>query len=327
MSVSHLARLLESGDFRRCLSEAAALLEAGECDTETLARIQAVLCRSRLGLTDYNAAIEAGQQAVDLAGRVQSWDVLGFALLDLGTALIHVRRYDEALGVYARYLSALPSFTAAQCAEGAVRERLAGTLMLTGRPAEAQAEYWQAHRWFERFGDDRSAQDCVRAIVRIHLAQGQLLPVPELLARGTEHARAHPGDREFLAEHLLDWAQYYQAASRLDEAVRAGWQALSLADDRAVQQARAQLLLCQIALAQDRPADGLSFALAARVTAIDGKLYDLEFEASEILFRLLRIHGPGLLRELESDFAQQGVNIYHYLSEPVLQRMELGAQK
>lgn len=321
MLVSELTRLLDSGDYRRCLEEAALLLADGGHGTEAQARIYSAICRSKLELADHFGAVAAGELALRLAEEAQLDDLRGFLLPDLGLALSEVRRQAEAVAVLRRYLSELGLYTGARCREGAALQRLGGALYRAGETDTAISRYWQAHSWFERFGDAASAIDCTRSILRIYLDQGQPELAIALLQAGDDYARSHPLDRDFLTAHLLDRSLFHLVVGKHDVSTLEAFQALEAAEDRLVAQARAHLLLAQNALAQDKPRDALSFALAARVASIDGKLYDLEFEASDILFRLLQAKGARLVRHLESDYYEQKVDIYRYISEKVVRRM------
>lgn len=321
MCVSELGRLLQCGEYKRCLEEATALLAAGAHDSEEVARIQAAICRSRLELTDFFGAVAAGQEAVVFAAEAQNYDVIGAALVDLATALVAVRLYDQAVDLFERYLDGLPTYTASRCMEGIALYRMADALHRTGRHRAALECYSRARLWFERFGDEESSRESARAMMRLFLDAGEPEQALPLLLEGDQYAARCPGDREFLGAHLLDRAMYFLAVGRYEESKQEAFRALEAVGDWLVQQARANLLLCHNALALNQPREALAFALAARVSAIDGRLYDLEFEASDVLFRLLRERGTWLLREVEADYREHGVNIYHYLSDQVINRL------
>ncbi|MDB4895809.1 MAG: hypothetical protein JWN15_2071 [Firmicutes bacterium] len=321
MSVNHLARLLESGEYRRCLDEASALLQQGGQSAEAVTRIQAAICRSSLELSDYFAAVDAGRAAVAMAAEAGSPDLLGPALLDLATAHSQIRQYSEAVAVFEQFLEGLATYTAARCLEGTALQRLAETLASAGDPAEALARLCEARIWFERYGDAASAMECARAAMHVHLEQGELAEALPYLQAGARYAAARHGDREFRTNHLLDRALLYLATGQPEAAGAAAFAALEAAEGNLMAQSRAQLMLAHSALAQNKPHEAFSFALAARISAIDGRAYDIEFDASDILFRLLRERGERLLREVEADFYQQGVDIHHYLSRRVVARM------
>jgi hypothetical protein len=195
--------------------------------------------------------------------------------------------------------------------EGIALQRLAGVLRDAGRPGEALELYGSARQWHSRFGDDASARECLRAMFRMHLSAGKYTDALRLLAE-----QGDTGD----CDSLLDWAAYLLAVGRSGESTRAAMAALDLAGTDAERQCRAQLLLCHSARAEGRMVEALEFALAARVTAIDGRLYTLEFEAADLLFGLIRQGGAPLMREVAADFDQQGVNVYHYLSDEAVRR-------
>jgi len=317
LSVCRLIHLLETGQFQPCLEEAMALLAAGSEKTPDAARIYAAVCRCRLEMTDSQAAADAGMQALSLAEAGQDIDLLGAVLADLGAARLRLKQYAPALEALDRYLTLLPRLGAASCKEGAVRQQMAHVLQRLGFDRRAADEFTLARRWFDRFGDEKSAWACVRSLIAQHLGKGELREALRLLEEGELHM---PGAaRPFQSDQLLDWARFLTAAGRPDTAAERAFAALELAEGLE-QQGMAQWVLCQTALAQEKPVEALAFALAARVSAIEGQLYSLEFDASEVIFRLLRRHGEELLSEVAAHFEQQGVDIYDYLSELAVRR-------
>lgn len=321
MSVSQLLQLLESGQYEQCLTEATALLQEGEQSREAEARIYHAICRSQLALQNNLAAAAAGEQAVALAAEAAEPDVHGFALVDLSTALCRVRRWDDALDRLAEFLENLERYTAARCMEGIAWQRQGEAFCGAERHHEALEAFKRARGWFQRYGDERSAALCSRSMARIHLRLGQRGEALAALQAAEEYATANPWDREFFADHCLDRAALLLSCGDGARAAQEAFQGLEAADGRLDQQARSQLLLAECALAEAQLPEALSFAMAARVSAIDGRLYDLEFEASDLLFRLLREHGEVLLRQVEADFRAAGVDIYQYLSEKVIRRL------
>jgi len=322
MSVSQLLQLLESGQYEQCLTEASALLRGGRQSREAQARIYHAICRSQLALRNYLAAAAAGEQAVALAAAAAEPDVHGFALVDLAAALCRVRRWGDALDRLADFLANLERYTAARCMEGIARQQQGEAFWRARRHAEALEAFRQASKWFQRYGDERSAALCSRSMARIYLELQQGDEALAALQEAEEYVTAHPWDREFLSDHCLDRAAVLLWCGDGARAAQEAFQGLEAADGRLDQQARSQLLLAECALAEAQFPEALSFAMAARVSAIDGRLYDLEFEASDLLFRLLREHGEGLLSQVEADFRAAGVDIYQYLSEKVIRRLQ-----
>jgi hypothetical protein len=230
---------------------------------------------------------------------------------------MRLRRYALALEAWERYERLLPELTGAQCQAGWVSSQKAKALQRLGQADQALDAYVAAWRWFERFGDESSVRTCQRAMMEIHLESGDLKRVRRLLAEGDR--RMVDADPSFRTDHLLDWACYLLASGR--PALAAGRAFAALEQSTALdQQGRAQMILCQTALQQEKSVEAFAFALAARVSAIEGSHYSLEFDAAEVIFRLLRQHGSELLDEVAADFERQGVNIYDYLSELAVRR-------
>lgn len=321
MQVNELVRLLESGDYRRCLEQALSLLAEDSLESAGRARVLHVISRSRFGLTDYFGAVEAADQAVALATEAGEQDLLGFALIDLAAAQSKIRRTAEAIASYRRFLSELDSFVAARCMEGTVLSAMARTLAQVGQPEAALRQLAEAIAWFIRYGDEESAHACRRSAAEIHMAQGHFDAARVLLEQGDHYVQNHLANRTVLVDHLLDWAALEYAAGRHQESVQGAFRALEMCVDHLEQQARAQLLLSSNAMAMGQPKDALNFAMGARVSAIDGRFYQMEFEASDIIFRVIRTEGLALLRELETEYYQVGVDLYHYLSARVIDRM------
>lgn len=317
MAECRLVHLLETGQYELCLEEALTLLAAGAQEAAEQARTYAAICRCRLELGDWPAAAQAGDQVLMMAEERAEPDLVGAALADLGTARARLRQYVPALEAWERFLQVLPRLTGTCCREGSVRRQMAEALQRMGRTERAVEAYAAARRWFQRFGDGLSEWECARAMIDIYLEIGDLGAAVSLLEEGDR--RLAQADRPFRSDQLRDWARYELAAGRPARAAECAFLALEVGVGLE-QQGKAQMVLCLAALQQARPVEALAFALAVRVTAMEGNLYCLEFDAAEIIFRLLRSHGSRLFDEVAADFERQGVNIYDYLSETAVRR-------
>lgn len=318
MSVSRLTHLVETDRHRECLQEAAALLAGGDYDPAAAARIYACICRSALALAEYEAAIEAGEKAEQLAREAGAGDLLGAVLVDLGTAHEELRQFEPALQAFGRYRAGLETYTAARCLEGTALQRMARVCAASDCPRAALELYRSAQSWFERFGDAASARACSQTLVQLHLQLGEVHEARAVLGSLCPSPGAEPGA---WCDYLLDWAACHLAVRLPAKASQAAFAALELAENDLPRQARAQLLLSRSALAEQRGVEAFSFALAARISAIDGRLYATEFEATQLTIDLLRTHGRPLLLEAEGELARQGVNLYDYLPREALSCM------
>jgi tetratricopeptide (TPR) repeat protein len=315
-----LHRLLESGEYWTCLAQGRDLLEQGLPEDDR-ARVLAVLCRCHLALGHMAGAVASGEMAAALAGRLGLRDLEGAALLDLSLGLAGLRRHEEALAALERFRQGLDAYTASRVLEGAALKQTAEVLGQMGRHAEAADWFGRARQWFHRYGDERAAGDCLLEIIGAGLAEGDLVAVGHRLAEAEAQSLSDPG---FTARLLLARARYYRMAGRNQESVDEAFKAMVLAEPLGRVQVEAQLHLSRMAELMKRPVDGLSFAFAARTSAIDGRLYTLEFEASALLMRQIRRYGTATVAELAAELEQRGVDLYQYISLDEVERLVHG---
>lgn len=316
-----LHRLMESGDYWGCLARGKAMLEQEPLADVDRARVLQVLCRCHLALGQHEGAVAAGRLAADLAERHQQADLAGNALVLLARAQVSMRRYPEALATLERFRQGLPEYTAALCLEGAAMQLTGEVLARLGRPEGAVDWYSRAHHWFHRYGDEESAGDSLLALIDLALSAGDLGEAARRLAEAEARGDSTP---TFAVRLLLARARYLQAKGEEQPSVDAAYQAFLRAEHCSPLQVEAQLHLSRMAEVMGRPVDGLSFALAARISAIDGRLYALEFEASAWLIHLIRRHGPEPVAELAEDLGRQGLDLYQYLDPEAVERLARG---
>ncbi|MFZ5823573.1 MAG: hypothetical protein ACOY94_04460 [Bacillota bacterium] len=338
MSVGgELDRLLESGDYWTCLAQGRDLLEQESLPDAEKARVLSVLCRCHLALGQFPGAEASGRRAAALAGRLGMRDLEGSALLDLAAALSGLRCHGEALDALARFREGLPEYTASQCLEGAALLQMGQAMAGMGRTAEAVEWCQRARHWFSRFGDERSAGECLLEMIEacLRAAEGLADRQPaesarwqaeagRRLAETDRHLGAQLDDTRFTGRVLLARARYLGLAGQHQDAADEGFRALMLAEDGSRFQVEAQLFLSHIAEQMGRPVDSLNFAFAARVNAIDGRMYAREFEATSRLVRLIRLHGLEPLAELARELANQGVDLYQYIDLAEAERLTRG---
>lgn len=316
-----LHHLFEAGEYWRCLETGRRLLERHHLPPGDRSRVLTLLCRAHLELGQHHGALAAGEVALRLAQALELRDLEGALLVDLATALTALRRHEEALIALERFRQGLPSYTASQCLEGAALRQGAVALIRLCRYQEARESFQRAMHWFQRYGDEESAGECLLGMVDALLAAGDADGARTALREGAEHVATRPEDHRFTGRLQLARARLHRLTGRDQASVDEAFRALTLADHLSPLQVEAQLHLSQMAEVMGRPVDALSFAFAARVSAVDGRLYGLEFEASERLVRLLREHGAEPLEELALALAEQGVDLYQYIDFAAVQRL------
>lgn len=321
VQVPELGFLFSSGDYDRCLTEAEARL-AAPVTSEEEAAVQQYISRCRSELGDSFGALEAAIRATEAAQRGDDLDLLATCLQDQGALQLKLRRYRDVQVSLNGFLSLRPVVSASvRSQEGQALLGLGQAHRRLRQTREATVYLEAARSVLERSGDGAGAELARGELVRALLEGGQAEGVPVLLEEGDLYAAAHPDDAAAALTTSLDWGEYFFQTGDYQASIDRGFLVLDGAPDLLAHQARAHLLLCRNALVLGRPKDALNFALGARVAAIDGRRYDLEFEASEVLFQVLRQHGTHLLAELDREYQQVGLDICQYISEEVYNRL------
>ncbi|MEW8977660.1 MAG: hypothetical protein AB2385_04570 [Symbiobacterium sp.] len=107
----------------------------------------------------------------------------------------------------------------------------------------------------------------------------------------------------------------------LQQAVSAAFRALEEAEPLSGAQVRAQLCLSHLAAAAGRRVEALAFALAARTTAREAALPELERSATALLAACVDAGGWNALSELAGALREQGVDVYDYLDPAEVLRL------
>lgn len=316
VSWCELERLMAAGEYQRCLQAGRHLLEEGDPTDEEAGRTWALLCRCHLLAGDHLRAVEAGRKSEAITSGRAMADVTAAVLSDLATALAALRRHEEALAALVRFYRLLPDCTAAQCLEGAALQRHGAVLGRLGRLHEAAARYHEAMRWYRRFGDEAAAGACLQDLTQLWLDRHRADQAFPLLQEGDRHLTINSDDRAFEARHRLLRARYHRVAGRWQESTDEAYAALDLSEELSAVRAESQLLLSQNAAEADQPVEALGFALSARVTAVDGRLYALEYQACTWLANLVHRYGPAAVAELEWALERVGIDLYQYLPAP-----------
>jgi tetratricopeptide (TPR) repeat protein len=319
MALTEILDLLEREDYPRCAALADEMLLDESLPGEVRARVAHAACRARFALADFFGAIEMGEVAAREALAHRQYDLVGQVFLDMGAALGAVREYDLALSCGDEYFRHKPYYVDSVHLEGKVLYNHATYLGKLERWEDAANTYAACRQWHWERGELAEADEARRRQVEAMLHLGRTEEATSLLIEG-EHYVSEASPRTRVEQYLL-WATAYLLDGNSDDSAAVAMKALDAAGDHEELQARAHLALLASAEAKGSVKDAVGFALAARVAAIDARRYDLEFEASEALFRLLRQHGAGILQELDGEYRHLGIDLCHYISERSYRRM------
>lgn len=320
MAVAYLEELLSSNEYEKVLQLAEHMLGLPIDSAEELAQINHAICQARLALGEPLGAVPAGQMAAKLARDGQLFDLLGEVLLGLGQAHLAVRQYELALAVLFEYFEYQHRYGAAYRLQGNVWLEIGRANL---RQGDAKQADWAFRRGLEAArtaADEGLAHRCRQGALEAGLQMGSLEHLPWLIAESGRYVRLHPADVESRVVYWRDKARYAQAKGRHERAVDLALRALDEGRGRLELQFGCHMVLCRSAAALGHHKDALGFALAARMAAIDCRRFELEFEAAEVMFELIRSHGTGLLQELDAEYLSHGLDLTRYVSESALKR-------
>lgn len=249
------------------------------------------ILKARLYTNEYLGAVVAGQLAVRLARDNGMWDIHGSSCLFLGVTYGKVNRHHDAVGICLEYIEHLPKYGKSRSHEMMVYYNLGVAFYRLG-------EFQQSAQMMQR-ALDRVMLDLepwrlfgVRlSLVNLSSKMGSIERTPFLLAQCFCHLRRHAGEA-WTAER---WLWLYQVKSescirgrRWHRARRIAERGLALSHGWPELQFHFHLLLAQISIGEAKTRQALTHALVARVFAIRCHRFDLEQDASDYLYSLMR---------------------------------------
>lgn len=324
--IDYLVQLMEEGDFAQGLRLSEQQLLRGGMTLAEMATVNLVICRCRLGLQDPYGAINSGLLAVKLARDTHEWDTFGRAVLNVGTAYMGTRQYDLALQQFYSFFEHKHLYTKSWRFEGSIWRSIGVAHQRKLESDRAITALKRAHQWFSRQGIDHSAFSCIHDLVgtylQIHATNpaASLAPVVDLLKEERELARKNPEDSYFRANYLNDQASYYLRAARLGRAIVCAAKAMEARRGDNQLCFHSYMILSQSNRTLGEHKQALSYALAARVEALRGKHYELEFLAAQTMADLIRQQGTEMVRELDLEYQAMGIDLGQYLSPALLRR-------
>ena len=120
--------------------------------------------------------------------------------------------------------------------------------------------------------------------------------------------------------YLLDMAATYLAEGRIGRAMVAANKGLEVHRGDRIHAFHCQMVLYKCSIERGDPRRALGHALAARVQAVEGRFYELEFLSSQDMADVIKQQGPEMVRQLDEEYLAMGVDLGQYLSPWVLRR-------
>ncbi|MDB4895810.1 MAG: hypothetical protein JWN15_2072 [Firmicutes bacterium] len=324
--VDYLLKLMEDGEFQTCMQLAEQQLHKGGLTLAELAKVNLAICRCRLGLHDTYGAIPSGLLAVKLARDTNEWDVLGRALLNLGTAFVGIRQYDHALHHFYSYFEHLHKYTTAHRFEGAIWKHIGITHQRKLETDQAIDALHRARKWFEKQAIDVSVFTCTHDIVNTVLQKHQadpetsLAPAEEMLKAEFALVRKYPDDTYYRATYLHDKAAHYLRADRIPRAMVCAMKAMEIRKGDHDLAFHCHMVLHRCCRLVGDAKQALGYALAARVQALQAHHYEFEFLASQAMAEVIREQGSRVVQELDAEYQAMGIDLSQYMPSSLLRR-------
>ncbi len=322
LEVQWLKELLDQEQWDKVLQAAEQCLRRGGYSAAEYAEINYAICRARAFRQELLQAIPPGELARRLSRDTGQWDLLGKTLLVLGVAYWRTRSYDRALSTLYGFFEHNSHYTTAQTLAARVWHNIGHTLIRTGQAAEAAGALRRACNEYQSLNDvdgfTAAAQHLVECCVETSLPEARTV-LAAMRATGTQHPSQYNGR-----------AVYFLGRARCARQVGAfKWAAAlclaALAEERKSLyiEFHSNLVLsgCLAALGDNKNA--LGHALAARMIAANGKIYDLEFMAIEAMYDLMSGPDNTALQALDADYLEQGLDMTPFFGASSLpERME-----
>lgn len=322
MSLARLEELMSNSQWEESSVLAKEMLERRPDSPDAAVQLFTLACKINNTLKDHLAAVSLGEQAVEIAWEQGLWDRLAHALYHLAVAYYNVRRYQDQLDLHFKYLDLRKRFSEqGSNLEGKVWHMM-GLAYHNGlhELQKAKSAFKLARGFYQRVHDVRNLDRVTHDLTHTLLGLGELDEVEPLLAESEAYARSRPDDALAQFDHAYDTCKYLQTAGKYLESVKVGLQALEHAKGHPIWEYCVYIELYRSALAVKDYSYALGFALSARLSAIDGRRYELEYEATATMIELIRERGPGVVEELDAQYRQHGMDLFQYIPESLLRR-------
>jgi CheY-like chemotaxis protein len=262
------------------------------------------LCQEYLRLPEpcLPKAVQHGEQALAGAAEYDQLHVLAPAILSLGQCYAQLGMVDKAIWTLRRYDAIAGRLGPAEAALGGeVLLQLGLALELQGDRSAAADTVRTALSWFRARKMVIWAEEC-----NLHLRR--------LAPERTE--AAEPGEEIDRFSLLAGRAEYHLLTGDPGAAVTEALSALSEAEHDSLRCYTCYSLLMRCARVQGHMKDALTFALSARMMALEADHFDLAFRAGQgftEIYRGLGPEGEAVLQQLVREYEVLGVDIARYL--------------
>jgi tetratricopeptide (TPR) repeat protein len=300
--IEYLERLVEERQYPEALKYAEQMLLAGDLSMRDLMVINYVLMIGRSETSQYHAALIPGQLTLRLARELEEWDYHGLACMDLSHVFSTIRQYDQACELCYEFLSHLHLYNRTSKFEFSIWDNLGIIQGRLGNAVEAVKSLKRALEVATTIEKLAYTFGTRHALIGAHLSGKDHQQIPGLLAKCLLLMRNKPELTTLTGRlwHFVLRAEFGLATGRFDRAEKVTRHGMAMAQREQRHMYSFQMLLARIAHARGDLSEALGFALGARVYAIRCQRYDLEFEASELMYKFAS-NKPEVLNEIRPE--------------------------
>lgn len=317
--VDFLETLIEQAQYKECLSAAEHLLLSGQSSLADLAELNMAVARSRMWLRDYFGAVPAAQLAYKIAADQKYVHLMAKASWVLAAAYYYTRQYDSLISLGYEYYERVPASWQSPVNDAKVSNLIGLAYYYTQNYREGLRAFVRATASYRQAKDNESVLRNTIWSVRCAQAMGDHSQSRSTLAKAMRLARGIPTDVWVHQEILVLRSEDAFRSGRPERGAYLALRALALhVEQSKLAKFRALMLLHKYHFDRGELKDALGYALAGRVTALESRLFHLEYEAAEAMVATVRAASNDDLSELDQEYLSTGVDITRYLPDSVL---------
>lgn len=317
--LTFLNDMINQGRYQECLSAAEQMLLSGCGSLPELAELNLCVARSRMWLRDYFGAVPAAQLAFKIAKDQVIIPSLIRAIQVLGTVYYYTRQYDNVVNTVYQYYELVPVASQSPAHEGTICNLVGLSQYYKQAPLDAAKAFGRAAACFRQVKDNEAVLRNVIWVVRCSHAVGDYKEARVALRQAMRLSASLPKDNWV---HQAIFVQRSENAFQMGRAERGAYLALRAlaADVNSYKEPKFRALMLLHGYYQKRSEykDALGYALAARVTALDARLFHLEYEAAEAMVQTMQAIRADDVSALDQEYLSTGVDMSRYLPDSVL---------
>lgn len=288
---------------------------------DDLIEINVAIARARLNLREYSLALVPVLLAKKMARDIKGYQYLGSVYYLALATMYYTNQFDGAVAVGYEYFEAVPPAYRKPGEEGKIWHGL-GYLCAQNLSDHDQAveAYTRAVNCLKVAGDSEYALRSACAMAASYTSLKRFDLARKCIYRCMLMVRALPlvhWGREMI--HLRR-AQLAYAEADAGRAMVLAHRCLQRDHGHGFEDMRfdALMLLHRLCWDLQEYKDALGYALAARVAALDARVYWREYEAAEAMMNTIQVAGSAVVSELDQEYLATGVDMTRYVPETIL---------